>query len=162
MQKLDIKFVYHALTAQEKERVIALWINTNILSLVEAKRRVDEVSSLILCEGEVVGVSTVYLAKPYGSEKQYYFGRMFISPEYRGDNSARTRLKQLNFSQLKELHRGDAYGLFLELENQKLAHLGEKTDYMSKRGYTYYGKSQRGLQLWYVDFDNPKGIFKQG
>ena len=159
MQNLDLKFVYKALSSQEKESVIALWTSVGVVSYAEALRRVEEVSTLILFENIVIGVSTVYLAKLQPLDKTYFFCRMFVKEEYRGDNGMRKKLLRLNFLKLKESYADVSCGLVLELENQKFARLGEHTNYMTKRGYTYHGKSQRGLQLWYVDFDEPKGIF---
>ena len=85
---------------------------------------------------------------------------MFIKKEFRGDNALRTKLMQLNFKELKKKYEKNLHGIVVELENEKLAKLGEKSKYFQQRGYTYHGKSPRGLQLWYVRFDEPNGIFR--
>jgi hypothetical protein len=160
MLNLNIKFVYGALSQKEKEGVIKMWINARVVSAEEALRRVEQVSVLILFGDEIVGVSTVYLDHLSEKDNAYFFFRMFIKKEYRGSNALRTKVVQLNFHELKKISQQRTEGLVFELENNKLAKLGEHTNYMSKRGYTYYGKSKRNLQLWYVRFDEAKGIFK--
>ena len=159
MQKLEVEFVYETLSLEQKEEVIAMWLQAGVVSPQEALRRVEQVSCLILFGEKIVGVSTVYkdiLSQEMGT---YFFGRMFITQAYRGSLEIRKKIMQLNFSQLKQSYATQANGLVLELENKKLAKLGEETAYMYKRGYTFYGKSARGLQLWYVRFATPKGIF---
>ncbi|MBU1927631.1 hypothetical protein KKG77_01385 [bacterium] len=162
MLNLEIKFVYEALSPKEKEGVVRMWTNAHVLSAEEAVRRVEQVSVLILFGDEIVGVSTVYLDHLSEKDNAYFFFRMFIKKEYRGSNVLRTKLMQLNFNELKKRYAQQIKGLVFELENKKLAHLGEHTNYMTKRGYIYHGKSSRGLQLWYVRFDEAKGIFKMG
>jgi hypothetical protein len=159
MLNLDIKFVYKALSLKEKESVVKMWTNAGVVAFEEAITRVEQVSVLILFGDEIVGVSTVYLNNLSAEGNVYFFFRMFIKKEYRGNNALRTKLMQLNYYELKKMYKFQVEGLVLELENKKLAHLGEHTNYMSKRGYTYYGKSPRGLQLWYVRFDEARGIF---
>jgi hypothetical protein len=159
MPNLDLKFVYKTLSPKQKEGVIEMWTSAGVVPLEEAVKRVEQVSSLILFDEEIVGVSTVYPADLAAQGDTYFFSRMFIKEQYRGSIALRTKVKQLNFYELKKRYEKSVNGLVLELENQKFARLGANTDYMSKRGYTYYGKSVRGLQLWYVRFDEPKGIF---
>ncbi|MBA3026478.1 MAG: hypothetical protein FP820_08715 [Sulfurimonas sp.] len=160
MPSLNLKFVYGTLSPTEKESVIHMWTTARVVPLQEAIKRVEQVSSLILYNDEIVGVSTVYTDDLSKVGDTYFFSRMFIKEAYRGSNTLRAKVLQLNFHELKKRYEQQTNGLVLELENIKLARLGENTNYMQKRGYTYYGKSQRGLQLWYVRFDEPKGIFK--
>lgn len=158
MFNLTLKFVYKNLSTQEKQDVINMWINAKVLPENEAIKRVEQVSVIIFNDKNIVGVSTIYPA--FLSENNiYFFFRMFILPQYRGSNLTRTQVMQLNFNQLKEFYSSKIKGIAMELENSKLAHLGKNTNYMQKRGYTYFAQSARDLQLWYVDFDNPKGIF---
>jgi hypothetical protein len=159
VSNLELKFVYQSLNTIEKNAVIALWVGTGVLSQESAVQRVDQVSVLIMHEGKVVGVSTVYPNDFTAPHHLFFFYRMFIEESFRGSNSLRTQVMQLNFHELKKHYGDKVHGIVLELENKKLASLGENTPYMSKRGYTYYGKSPRGLQLWYVRFDEPRGIF---
>jgi hypothetical protein len=159
MKNLTIKYVYQLLTEEEKRKIINLWVTSGVLSQHQALQRVEQVSCVILSNFEIVGVSTVYIDDFTTPHNPYFFFRMFIKQEYRGSNKLRTQVMQLNFQKLKEFHSKNSHGIAVELENEKLADLGAKTNYMKKRGYTYYGKSARGLQLWYVRFDDPKGIF---
>ncbi|APW65131.1 hypothetical protein LPB137_04390 [Poseidonibacter parvus] len=159
MIDLNLKFVYQSLTKEEKQDILSLWISSGVLSKEQAYKRIEEVSTLILNNNKIVGVSTVYPQYFIRSDSIFFFFRMFIQQEFRGSNSIRKKLMQLNYSELKKRFENKAYGLVVELENKKLDNLGKNTNYMTKRGYTYYGKSPRGLQLWYVMFDEPKGIF---
>lgn len=159
MQNAEATFVYGHLSPKEKEGVIHLWTRCGVVSLAEAQKRVEQVSTLITCNEKIIGVSTVYVCDFAAPNTPYFYFRMFIEEAFRGSNALRTQVMQVNFHELKKQYGDTIYGLVLELENTKLAHLGEKTDFMRKRGYTYFGKSARGLQLWYVRFDEPKGIF---
>lgn len=157
MQNLDLKFVYGSLKAEDKQNIINMWLSAGVLSKEEAIKRVEQVSVMIYSDDFVVGVSTVYPAY-LTPNNLYFFFRMFIKQEYRGTN-IKTKVMQLNFHKLKNKFDDKLNGIVVELENEKLARLGEKTNYFSDRGYTYFGKSARNLQLWYVNFDEPKGIF---
>lgn len=158
MSAYTLKFVYKNLSTQEKQNIINMWINAGVLPLSEAIKRVEQVSVIIFSDKSIIGVSTIYPS--FLSENNiYFFFRMFILPQYRGSNLTRTQVMQLNFHHLKKLYSFEIKGLAVELENSKLAHLGKNTDYMQKRGYTYFAQSNRDLQLWYVDFNNPNGIF---
>lgn len=159
MPNLDVRFVYGELSQKEKNDVIKMWTNAGVVAFEEAIRRVEQVSVLVLDDKKIVGVGTSYIDKLPQNGDAYFFFRMFIEPKHRGSNLIRTKVGQLNFHGLKKLYENQINGMVIELENIKLARLGENTDYWIKRGYTYYGKSARGLQLWYVRFDEPKGIF---
>lgn len=89
----------------------------------------------------------------------YFSLRMFIKTTARGSYPLMEQVTKVNYAQLKKHFARTVHGLVLELENKKLGKLGEQTDYVRKRGYTYYRKSARGLQLWYVRFDDPRGIY---
>lgn len=159
MQNLKLLFVFQSLNENQKKEIIDLWIRNGVLNQKQAKERVNQVSIVILDKETIVGVSTIYVQDFIIPNNPYFFFRMFIEEKHRGSNSLRTKVMQLNFQKLKEIYSAKVHGIVLELENEKLAKLGQKTNYMTKRGYTYYGKSPRGLQLWYVRFDDPKGIF---
>lgn len=159
MQNAEVTFVYEHLSQENKLGVIDLWTRCGVLPLAEAQKRVEQVSTLITCKEKIIGVSTVFICDFAAPNNPYFYFRMFIEEAFRGSNALRTQVMQVNFYELKKQYAPHVHGLVLELENTKLAHLGEKTDFMSKRGYSYYGKSARGLQLWYVRFDEPKGIF---
>lgn len=160
MKKYRIDFVYNNLTYRQKQQIITMWLESGVLSRQVAEQRVDQVSTMIFDQDDqLIGVSTVYAADFCTPNNPYFFFRMFIIPSARGSNLMRTENMQLNFASLKNQHGSQAHGLVLELENPKLAALGTNSTYFSERGYTYQGKSARGLQLWYVRFDEPKGIF---
>lgn len=156
---MDIRFVYQNLTEEQKNGVIHMWVSSGVLSLQEAQDRVNQVSVLMLSEEKVVGVSTIYPGLLNAEEKPWFFFRMFIQEKSRGSNRLRTQIMQLNYTELKKRFLEHFQGISLELENVKLAKLSETTDYMTRRGYTYYGKSQRDLGIWVVRFDKPMGIF---
>lgn len=155
----QIQFVYKTLSEEQKSTVIQLWTSSGVLSLLDAQSRVNEVSTLIKEEDTIVGVSTVYLKDFIKPNNPYFFFRMFIDQAHRGSNVLRSKILAINFNELKKSYGSKAHGIVVELENQKLSKLGENTDYMQKRGWSYAGKNPAGLQVWYVRFDEPKGIF---
>lgn len=158
MQNLSLKFVYQQLSQSQKQEIIGMWTSAGVVPKDEAMKRVEQVSVVLYDVSKIVGVSTVYPA--FLSENNpYFFFRMFILPQYRGSNLLRIEVMQLNFINLKKLFAHQIKGIAVELENQKLAQLGKNTNYMLQRGYTYFGQSARDLQLWFVDFSTPKGIF---
>jgi hypothetical protein len=157
MQNLDLKFVYGNLKEEDKQNIVNMWLSAGVLSKEEAIKRVEQVSVMIYSNDFVVGVSTIYPAY-LTPNNPYFFFRMFIKQEYRGTN-IKIKVMQLNFHKLKNKFDDKLNGIVVELENEKLARLGENTNYFNDKGYTYFGKSARNLQLWYVNFDEPKGIF---
>lgn len=160
MDNYNIKFVYGNLTEKEKKEIIELWVNSGVLNNTEALKRVEQVSILVYSNDVLIGVSTVYINDFIYPNNPYFFFRMFIQKDFRGSNKLRNEIVTLNFEMLKNNYDKQAHGIVVELENTKLAKLGQKTNYMNKRGYLYHGKSARGLQLWYVRFDDPRGIFQ--
>jgi hypothetical protein len=156
---METRFAYQTLTDRQKSDVIDLWRNAGVLPFEEAQKRVAQVSVLILKGQRIVGVSTVYEGKLGENDLPWFFFRMFIRKESRGSNRVCTQVMRTNFRELKKCFEGKFQGIVLELENTKLAKLAEKTDYMTQRGCSYYGKSVRGLGIWYVRFDSPAGIF---
>ena len=158
MQNLDLKFVYGNLKEKEKQNILNMWLSAGVLQKEEAIKRVEQVSVIIFnSTNEIVGVSTVYPAY-LTPNNPYFFFRMFIKQEFRGTN-IKIKVMWLNFSELKNKFSNKLNGIVVELENEKLARLGKNTNYMIKKGFIYHGESARNLQLWYVNFDEPKGIF---
>lgn len=156
----ELKFVYNYLTSEEKSKIVDLWTSCKVVSKEEALKRVDQVSVIILNEKEIVGVSTVYINDFTAPDNPYFFYRMFIKEEFRRSYILKDKVVLLNFFELKKIYGDKVNGLVIELENSKFANLGKNTKYFIKKGFTYYGKSPRGLQLWYVRYDDPKGKFK--
>ncbi len=160
MENLQLKFVYKNLTESEKQKVINLWRSIGVLSEERAKKRVEQVCLIIINKNdEIVGVSTVYTHYIVEESNLYFFYRMFIKKEYRGSPKIYIKVLQIVYNQLKTHYAQKLNGLIIELENKKIAKLGSESSYMNKLGFTYYGLSSRKLQLWYVRFDDPKGIF---
>ena len=161
MQKLKLKFVYQNLTIDEKQNVINLWVNSGVLNTEQAKQRVDQVSVLILNDlNEVVGVSTVYQDDFILNDHKYFYLRMFISQPYRGNNALLPRIMQLTFQELKKRFSSNVYGLVIVLENQHFIKLSDETEYFPKKGFSYFGKKEKtNFPIWYVRFDEPRGIF---
>jgi hypothetical protein len=162
MDKYRVFFVYKKLTDEQKTVIINFWKKNNALPNEQvAQQRVEEVSTLTLNEkSELIGISTVYSQDFTAPNNPYFFLRVFIQKINRDSYNLRTRISQMNFSNLKKLYASQAHGIVIELENTKLKKLGESSQYFQKRGYRYYGKSPRGLQLWYVRFDEPRGIYE--
>lgn len=160
MSPLNIRYVYQSLSDEDKKKILSLWLSERVMSQEMALNRLNEVSVVIeTSDNQIVGVSTVYLQDFISPNNPYFFYRMFIKKEFRGSNLLRTKVMQTNFTSLKSNYSDKIFGIVIELENIKLSKLASSSNYMIKRGYSYYGKSYRGLQLWYVRFDEPKGIF---
>ncbi|PLX96585.1 MAG: hypothetical protein C0620_02190 [Desulfuromonas sp.] len=155
-----VEYVYRQMTPAQQQSVIQLWLEGGVLDKATALSRVKEVSTLIYDQQEqLVGVSTIYAGDFTVPNNPYFFFRMYIKPTARGSYPLMEKVTKVNYANLKKYCADQAHGLVIELENKKLDKLGTETSYVHKRGYTYYGKSVRGLQLWYVRFDDPKGIY---
>lgn len=162
MEKHRIDFVFRNLADSQKEQVINMWLSCGVLSRQAAEQRVNQVSTMVFDQqNRLTGVSTVYTADFGAPDNPYFYFRMFITPSARGSNEMRKKVMQMNYSGLKKQYASQVHGLVLELENTKLDALAKNSAYFTKRGYTYHGKSARGLQLWYIRFDEPKGIFAE-
>lgn len=155
-----IEFVYQNIGERRRMEIIDLWLNAGALVRQTAEQRVSQVSTMIFDrQDSLVGVSTVYLSDFYIPDNPYFFFRIFIKPSARGSYRLFEEVTKVTFSNLKKNYATQAHGMVIELENRKLEALGANTPYLQKRGYTYHGKSARGFQLWYVRFDEPKGIY---
>lgn len=159
MHSLEYKFVFQKLTEQQKQQIINMWTSERILNKEDAIARVNQVATIAVHKSEIVGVSTIYLNDFTTVNNPYFFLRMFMTKEFRSNRDFRTVSLKLLFKNLKQQYSNHAHGLVIELENQQLARLAAETPYMRRRGFSYFGKSPRGLQLWYVRFDEPRGIF---
>lgn len=160
MKKYQIQFVYQQLTLAQQQQIIEMWLQSGVLNRETAEQRVKEVSTLVFDQyGELAGVSTVYPADFTSPNNPYFFFRIFIKPSARGSYILLDDVTKVNYANLKKEYANRCHGLVVELENLKFDGLGKRTTYFSKRGYSYQGKSARGLQLWYVRFDEPRGIY---
>jgi len=160
MDKSKIFFVYQKLPDDAKQSIFNFWVKNDALPSVEvALKRLNEVCVIAVDErNDLIGEFTVYI--DYIDNKPYFFTRIFIEREHEGGYILMQEITKLAFSRLKSNYLDKAEGLVLNLENTKFAHLGSKTNYFQKIGYTYHGLSKKGHQLWFVRFDNPQGIYK--
>ncbi len=156
----NIEFVYQALNEAQKNAVADLWMRNHVLSPAQIQQRLTEVSVLIYHGDLLTGVSTLYIQDLAGPDNPFFFFRMFVDPRYRGSLKLGMETLRLNFNKLADYQHGRAFGLALELENTKLAHMAATTSNMRRLGWSYYAKNPRGLQIWYVRFDEPRGMFK--
>jgi len=158
---IGCQFVYQALSEAQKNQVLDFWQTSGLVPEREAVSRVNQVACVLSVDQQFAGVITVYPGEFAAPGLVYFFVRMAIVPSLRGHQPLRKYALQTLFHRLKQQYAPQIQGLVFEQENPKLARLGETTEFFQKRGYLYHGKSARGLQLWYVRFDEPRGIFAE-
>ena len=73
MKNIDLKFVYQTLSEDEKQSVIKLWKESQVVSSDEAINRVNQVSVLLLFDDNIVGVSTIYQHDFIMPNNPYFF-----------------------------------------------------------------------------------------
>lgn len=162
MSKYNVSFVYQSLSDEQKKEIIDFWLENKALpDKSVAEKRVGQVCCVIRDgEDNLVGLSTAFLRDFTAPNNPYFFCRIFIKKENRDEYNLRKSVFQTMYKELKALSAGKAFGLAVVLENISLQKLSASTAFFKKRGYTYHGKSAQGLPMWYIRFDEPKGIFE--
>jgi len=158
--KYKYYYIYKKLTQDIKQAVFNFWVKNDALpSIKTALERLDDVCVLLLNEkNEIIGEFSVYV--DYISEKPYFFARIFIERNHSKNYILMQEMSKVAFMLLKKEYSDKITGLAIVLENKKFDRIGKNTDRFQKAGYTFLGLNRKKQQIWYVDFKNPKGIYR--
>lgn len=154
--------VYGQITPALAEEIVALWQENRVLDVAEARRRAAEVFFTIRdTSGTLVGVNSVYVKNFIKADNPYYFYRVFIRPQNRRSFGLRSFAGKSTREFLKSYiptgHTSKPRGVVIIVENRKLTRPGAKR-MLSRQGWTPLGKSSRGLEIWYENFDGSTGF----
>lgn len=151
-----LQSVYQQAVSPQREEIINLWTACKVVTPLEAERRVDEVVLTVRnSEGCLVGVSTAYLQKFIPEEVHpFYFMRMFIRPEDRGQFGLYQLLSRKTREFLKKYEQPGCFpkGVVILLENRKFLGRGNRKS-LERRGWSYWGQGVKGYHVWYECFD---------
>jgi hypothetical protein len=147
--------VFGAVTEELQREVVAFWYEHGaIRNSLAARQR----ASQLLCvarngAGELVGVTTAYLAGLPDREGRYFFCRMFIRPRSRllhlANALARAGVDTLRTHRHRE---AGVRGAALVAENPKFRLAGGRR-FLANMGWRPIGKDPRGLDLWTIEFE---------
>ncbi len=149
----QLNFVFQSVSEKDRKDVVRLWMQERIIpDPNEAERRSHELSFTIRnSEGELVGVSTVYIQNFRNPQDPHFFYRMFIRPADRVP-------KLMTFVTQKNLYCLNDYkmpnkplGVVIVTENRKLMGPGVIREF-KKIGMKLLGKDPRGLDVWHYSF----------
>lgn len=147
--------VFGAVTEELRREVVAFWLQHGAIgNQLEASKRADQ----LLCvarngAGELVGVTTAYLASMQGREGRYFFCRMFIRPSSRVLQLAYALARAGVDTLRAHRHRhADVLGAALVAENPKFRLAGGRR-FLGNLGWRPVGKDARGLDLWTIEFE---------
>jgi len=157
--KNKIHFIYENINQELQQLIFNFWVKNDAVASVDiALKRLPEVFAILVNENsELIGEASTYLDKI--EDETYCFLRIYIEQKHLGNFLPMQELTRSAFKNLKKFHT-KAKGIAIVLENEKLAKLGKDTNYFKQGGYTYYGENSEGKQIWFVDFNNPQGIYK--
>lgn len=139
---------------EEIEALADLWRRNHILPRnTSPYDRIPQVVYAALDNQErVIAASTVYPDVLEDTNDRYFYYRMFIDPEARVPWLMRY-MTMMTYQLLRDIEAPDKpTGLAIVMENPKLSGPG-----MNKRwerwGCTYFGRDQRGHDIWLRNFD---------
>ena len=79
MEEYLFQNVYQEISEDIRQEIISLWLEAQVLSEEEAKRRASEVVLTIRnTTGELIGVTTAYIRDFVRPANFYYYMRMFV------------------------------------------------------------------------------------
>ncbi len=145
--------VYKKIDDVQRQACVDLWLQNRVITSEQAAWERSEQVCYYITEkltGKLIGVNTLYVDK-IGSESQdYYFYRMFISPEFRGSRLMVTATALTLYFAKNELSNYGPLGVVNVNENRKLARTGTRKLF-SNLGYRYVGEFA-GQDVWLFDF----------
>jgi len=152
--RFSVENVYGVVEPETGEEIVRFWLEERALPPPRAKRRVSQVVFVVRDEeGNVCGVNTVFKGDLPGSGRTYYFYRTFIGKRQRGSIRLLAFMAEETWRFLKGLDYGEPRpsGLAMVMENRKF--YGERMKkWIERHGYTFYGKNDRGQDVWCRDF----------
>jgi hypothetical protein len=136
--------------AVSHEDVLRLWEREGVLPGPMARQRVQQVHLVaITAEGELAGVSTIYLERNPQLRMSLWYYRTFVAPSHRQTNVARhliARNRDLLEERFVSGKDTGAQGIVFELENVGLQrHLN--TAHWPYSDFTFIGEDHRGWHL---------------
>lgn len=143
--------VYRQVDTMLGEQIMDLWKrNQAIDDPNELKRRVTDVVYIARApDGELIGVSTVYIANLL--DNYYFFYRMFIHVNHRRTGMMR-RIVEATRYYLEELQiENKPLGMIIVTENPKLMREGVR-QMLVRHGYIYLGKTPQNMDMWKAEF----------
>ncbi len=149
--KYRILNVYGKTDEAAREKIIACWHRNKLflkMPSVKLERRARQVVYMVLNRQEqVVGVSTVFIAKLPRDGQSYFFYRMFIQPPDR----IYGMMKLLTIESCKFLadtpQSDQTMGVIIFTENKKLMRPGLKRMFQ-KNHFEYLGKNPKNQDVW--------------
>jgi hypothetical protein len=150
MNEYVIDFVYQNINESLSEEIINLWIENKAIPLEEAQRRTKEVACIGRNkEGQLVGVSSVYLQEFPNYGGVYYVYRQFTRL---GDRKIilSQRLFHKTLTSLSEL-QSNSKGVILVTENTKLLRRSGFRIF-ERSGMKHIGKNELGQDIWKINF----------
>jgi hypothetical protein len=151
-KKYQIVWVWNQITPALRNELIAFWRDNGALpDPLEAWRRTFEVACVVLnAEGRVVGVSSVYCARPSAGAALYWFYRTFIREDCRHVGLA-PRVFAHTREQLARAYVGEAHapvGMMIVTENPKLE-TAAGIRVLQRGGLQRFGLSDSGESVWH-------------
>jgi hypothetical protein len=148
--------VYQKTPEDIRQEIIKLWLEAQVLSAEEARRRASEVVLTVRSDtGELIGVTTAYIRDFVRPANFYYYMRMFVKPTERKSFGMLKKAYRTTYTSLKQHQRSDSrevHGLVLEMENLKFGGPGAAKE-LATLGPVYWGKNAIGQDVWYHRFD---------
>jgi hypothetical protein len=130
----------------DADAVVAFWLRERALPLEVARRRVDELHHVALAGGEVVGVSSIYLAHSTQLRLPMWHYRVFVGAAHRRGLLAATMARAGRDDLLDRFVSGRdtrATGIVYEVESEVLQR-GVPDAVWPKTGFTFIGENERG------------------
>ena len=150
MNDYVIDFVYQNINESLSNEIINLWVENKAIPLEEAQRRTKEVACIGRNDqGQLVGVSSVYLQEFPNYGGVYYIYRQFTRLNDRriilSQRLLRKTLTSLGVFQPK------LKGVILVTENAKLLRRSGFRIF-ERSGMQHIGKNELGQDIWKIDF----------
>jgi hypothetical protein len=150
MSEYVIDFVYENINESLSKEIINLWVENKAIPLEEAQRRTKEVACVGRNqEGQLVGVSSVYLQEIPNYGGVYYIYRQFTRLSDRRLILSQ-RLLRKTLTSLGEL-KTNTKGVILVTENIKLLRRSGFRIF-ERSGMQHVGKNELGQDIWKIDF----------
>jgi hypothetical protein len=151
--RMEDRFVIEPLAESERvsaEDVLALWARESVVADAAAERRIDQVELVAIADdGEVAGVSSVYLDRSPRLRMDMWHYRTFVASGYRHGSLA-AQLLLRNLARLEERYVSGAdrrgAGMIFELQNEALMR-SLNTAVWPRSGFMFLGETPHGTHV---------------
>jgi hypothetical protein len=147
--------VYGRVDGALGREIVQLWVGSGVLDPAEAQRRLSEVYFTVRDgRNRLIGVSTVYLGDFLQQGDAYWFLRMFLLPDARGDFELASFVSRQSRLALRhqDNHGATPIGVIIVTENPKLWRKGAHR-VLFRDGWRFWGRGPKGNEIWYENFD---------